>query len=148
MTRKATPKKGKKAKPAKKPAKPVTVYIAVRTMIAANESFTEPDRVFASKAAAQKYADQLNRELRAVTNPFADDNDPDMLMSGGEDALLALLKKLGLTAPTRASATDSYIDWEKWWDASYYDITDAQRDAIWAAFDDFEWYKVKTTTVE
>lgn len=141
MTRKAAPKKAKKTK------KPVPAYIVVRTMVSVNESYTEPDRVFLSKGAAQKYAKQLNRELRAFTNPFADDRDPEMLMSDGEKALVALVKKLGLAVP-KVRASEHYIDWGAWWDRAYFETTEAQRDAIWDALDEFEWYKVKRTTLE
>ena len=146
MTRKAAPKKTKKTRKPAKP-KPVTVYIVVRTMISVNESYTEPDRVFVSKSEAQKYAKQLNRELRALTNPFADDRGPEMLMSDGDDdTFLALLQKLGLPVPKTPAG--SYIDWAKWWDRVYFETTEAQRDAIWDALDEFEWYKVKQTTLE
>lgn len=143
MTRKAPPKKAT----AKKPTKPAMVYMAVRTMRAANESFTEPDRVFATKAAAQKYADQLNRELRILTNPFGEYLGPADLVSEGEDAFIALLKKVGVTIP-KPQKGERYVDWEAWWDRSYFDITDAQREAIWDVLDEFEWYGVKQTTLE
>ena len=97
MTRKVPSKKAAKLR---KP-KLVAGYIAVREMASENKSYTEPDRVFASKGAAQKYAAQLNRELRALTNPFADDREPDQLMTGGEPALGAVLKKLGVPVPQR-----------------------------------------------
>jgi hypothetical protein len=139
MTRKATPKKGK--------PKPVVAYIAVREMVAANQSYTEPNRVFASRRSAQQHADQLNRELRDLTNPFADDMEPDWLATGGEDGLIALLKKLRAPVP-KVQKGDSYIDWEAWWDRHYFDMTDAQRDAIWDALDKFNWYQVTKTTLE
>jgi hypothetical protein len=146
MTRKATPKKSKKTKKPAKP-KPVTAYIVVREMVSVNRSYTEPDRVFVSKGAARRYAEQLNRELRAFTNPFDDDRDPGWLLSGGEEALVALVKKLGLAVP-KVRASERYIDWAAWWNRAYFGTTDAQRDAIWDALDEFGWYKVKQTILE
>ena len=141
MTRKSTPKK-------KKPAPPMKVYIAVREMVSANKSYTEPDRVFASRAAARKHADQLNRELRAFTNPFGEDQYPgDFVKSGDDDDFFAVLTKLGVSVP-KPSKGQSYVNWAEWWDRTYPDLTDAQRDAMWDALDEFEWYKVKQTTLE
>lgn len=143
MTRKAPAKK------TKKPAKPAKAYIVVREMVSVNRSYTEPDRVFVSKAAARKYAEQLNRELRGLVNPFADDTDVEWLMSRGEKGLVALVKKLRLPAPKKDNPHGyAYIDWEKWWDENYFNITDAQRDAIWDALDKYNWYTVKETTLE
>ena len=146
MTRKASAKKARKSKSTRKvtkPKKPTTAYIAVREMVSVNESYTEPDRVFVSKGAARKYAEQLNRELRALTNPFDDDHDPPMLIrDGDDDTLIALLKKLGLAVP-KVPASERYIDWAAWWDRAHFEMTEAQRDAIWDVLDEFEWYKVK-----
>jgi hypothetical protein len=139
MSRKTTPK----APPL---PKPTNVYFVAREMVSVNKSYTEPDRVFASKAAAKEYAGQLNRELRALANPFADDAEADWLISRGEKALLALVKKLKLPDPKKAGS--SYIEWEQWWDGHYFDMTDAQRDAIWDALDKFNWYAVQTTQME
>ena len=144
MTRKATSKGVKK--PAKR--KPVKAYIAVRKMVSVNESYTEPDRVFATRSTARKYADQLNREIRELTNPFAGDRDPGWLLSGGEEAIHALVKKLKLPAPKKGAGYSAYTEWERWWDSHYFDMTDAQRDALWDAFDEFEWYKVKEVELE
>ena len=159
MTRKATAKKpatktkpktaskSKATKKAKKPAKPksVTAYVVQRRVPAEGESYTEPERVFATKAAAQKLADERNAELRAMVNPF-ERYPPQYVITGGENAFLALLKKLGLTAPKKPKNT--WINWEAWWDDSYFNMTDAQREAIWDALDKFDWYHVAATTVE
>ncbi len=151
MTKKAkTPaskaKTPKKAAP--KPAKPnsAAVYTVVREIPSESPSHTTPERVFATKTAAQKFADERNRELRALTNPF-DGSDPDIAMTGGDKAFLALLKKLGVTAPTKQKGY-SYIDWEAWWDRTYFDLTDEQRGALWDALDKFDFYKVKATKLE
>jgi hypothetical protein len=144
MTRKAAPKK------VKKPPKPVTAYIVVREMVSANRSYTEPDRVFVSKKTARKYAEQINRELRTLLNPFDDGHSPGDLMSEGQEAFNALLKKLGVSAPKKLKG-DPYIssrDWAVWWDRTYLDMTEGQRDVIWDALDEFEWYKVMETTLE
>lgn len=146
MTRKATSKKAPQ-KPAK-PREPQTVYIAVRRMVLVNDSFTEPDRVFATKAAARAHAEQLNRELRTLTNPFADDRYPgDFLKSGDDDDFVKVLKALGLAAPKPPKGQSS-VNWEEWWDRTYPDLTDAQREALWDALNEFEWYVVKQTTLE
>jgi hypothetical protein len=151
MTRKATAKKKTKAaKKGKKPMKPRgrTAYVVLRKIGGEYESsYTEPDRVFADKAAARRHADALNRELRAVTNPFRD-GYPEYLLKGGEKSLVALVKKLRLTPPEKPKGSYSYIDWQGWWDRSYFDMTDAQRDAIWDALDKYDFYEVMSTTVE
>jgi hypothetical protein len=152
MTRKTASKKAPK-KPTKKAAKskprePQTVYIAVRPMVSVNESFTEPDRVFATRAAAQAHADRLNRELRTLTNPFADDRYPgDFLKSGDDDDFIKVVKKLGLAVP-KPPKGQSYLNWEEWWDLTYPDLTDVQRIVLWDALNEFEWYAVKKTLLE
>ena len=135
MTRRAT------AKP-----KAVTAYVVVREFFGETKTYTEPDRVFASRAAARRYADDLNAQLRALTNPF-EGWSPDFAMTGGEKALIQLVRKLGLTPPAKQKGY-AYIDWQAWWDRGYFDMTDAQRAAIWDALDKYNWYKVKATTVE
>ena len=156
MTRKAPPKKSAskvkpatKAKAAKKPAKPksVTAYVVQRRVPAEGESYTEPERVFATEAAARKLADERNAELRAMVNPF-ERYPPQYSITGGEKAFLALLNKLRVTAPKKPKGAYAWIDWEGWWDDSYFDMTGAQREAIWDALDKFDWYQVATTTVE
>jgi hypothetical protein len=149
MTRKATATKGKKTKKAKKPAKPksVTAYVVQRRVPAENTSFTEPERVFATKAAAQKLADERNADLRAMVNPF-ERYPPQYAITGGEVSFLALLKKLRLTPPKKPKDDRSWIDWETWWDDAYFNMTDAQREAIWDALDKFDWYHVAATTLE
>lgn len=158
MTRKATAKKpaAKKAKPAskpkaaKKPAKPKSViaYVVRRRVPAENDSYTEPERVFATRAAAQKLADERNAELRTMVNPL--DRHPQYIMTGGENALLALLKKLGLTPPKKPAGASVWLSvgWEGWWDASYFNMTDTQRETIWDALDKFDWYHVAATELE
>lgn len=159
MTRKATvktkakpasaSKATKKPKAAKKPAKPksVTAYVVRRRVPAEGESYTEPELVFATKAAAQKLADERNAELRAMVNPF-ERYPPQYSITGGEKAFLALLKKLRVTAPKKPKGEYAWIDWEGWWDDSYFDMTDTQREAIWDALDKFDRFHVTATTVE
>lgn len=147
MTRKKTP--AKKAAilrmPARKP-KVATAFVVVREIPAETPTFTEPERVFASRAEAQAFAEERNRELRALVNPFAD-YGPDVSAKGGERALLALVEKLGLADPG-GHKSYGYIDWEQWWDRHYFDMTDPQRGAIWDALDKYNWYQVKPTQVE
>lgn len=146
MTRKTTSKKAAKKKPKKD--EPRTVYIAVRRMVSVNDSFTEPDRVFATKAAALAHAEKLNRELRTLTNPFADDRYPgDFLDSGDDEDFVKVLKKLDIAVP-KSPKGQSYVNWEQWWDRTYPDLIDAHRVAVWDALDEFEWYAVKQTTLE
>jgi len=127
---------------AKKP-KARKLYFAARDLPTDLEvdSYTEPDVAFVREADAQAHADALNVELRALTNPFANDSDPDELMRGGETAFKKLLAKLKLPA-------FSASDWAAWWDAHYFDMTDAQRNAIWDALTKFPWYLVRETTLE
>jgi hypothetical protein len=144
MTRKATAKKPKKpAKP-----KPAPAYVVVRELRGESPTFTEPDRVFADRKAAQAHADELNRQLRTHTGPFQNYNDPDNSMKGGERAFLTLVKKLKLPVPKKEGDGYSYINWEAWWDRHYFDMTEEQRDALWDALDKFDWYHVQETELE
>jgi hypothetical protein len=155
MTRKVTKKTAKTGraagpKPAKKSAKPkeVVAFVVVREIPAEVPTFTEPERVFAAKSAARKFADERNGDLRRLVNPF-DDHGPDFLVRGGEKALSAFLKKLRLPAPKKSKSFGySYTDWAAWWDTHYFDMTDEERNAIWDALDKYHWYKVKATKVE
>lgn len=146
MSRKPTAKKAAKKPAARKkaPPKPRKVYLAVREISTVNTSFTEPDRVFASKKAAQEYADALNRELRAFTNPFANDTEPGFIMSD-EDKLWALLKTFNIAEPKAPKG--GYVRWDRWWAQVAAELTEEQRDAVWDVFDEFEWFKVKETTL-
>ena len=151
MTRKtARPAKAGRSKkaPPRAAKKAATVYVVVRPIPSEAPVFTDPDRVFATKATAQAHADLLNRELRRLLNPFDDRNAADLL-EGGEKALLALVQRLRLSAPPkRVLSMTLYTDWRAWWDGYYFDMTDAQRDAIWDALDKFDWYTVNSTTLE
>lgn len=140
--KKSTAKKTAKAPPKPKPRK---VYLAVREMEQVNRSYTEPDRVFASRKAAQEHAAALNRDLRALTNPFADEREPGFIMSD-EDKLWALLKTFNIAEPKAPKG--GYIRWDKWWAQVAAELTEEQRDAVWNLFDEYEWYKVKQTTLE
>jgi hypothetical protein len=135
-------------KGAKKPAKPkpVTAYVVVREVPSEVRSYTEPTTVFATKAAAAAHAAALNAELRAVCNPF-EDYSPGYAAKGVEAALLATLKKVGAPEPPK-TGKPAYYDWQGWWDASYFDMTDAQRDAVWDALAKFPWFEVQAVTVE
>jgi hypothetical protein len=144
MTRKATAKKPKKpAKP-----RPATAYIVVRELSGEVTSYTEPDRVFTDRKAAKAHAAELNRQLRTFGGPFQNYSEPDSCMKGGEKAFIALVKKLKLPVPKKEPGGYSYIDWEAWWDRHYFDMTEAQRDAIWDALDKFDWYRVQETELE
>src|SRR5262249_55407400 len=125
----AKPKAGAKGtkgakKPAKRSARPkrMRAFVVQRRIPAENEVFSDPDRVFATKAAAQAFADERNRGLRTLLNPF-EGYSPDFSMTGGEKAFFALLKKLHLTAPKKAKGAYAYIDWEVWWNQSYFNMT-------------------------
>lgn len=150
MTQKRKSAGAAKKPKAAKPPKPIAAYIVVRELPSETPTFTEPDRVFANKGDALKYARERNRELRSLTCPFdGNHNDPDRTMKGGEKALVSLVKKLKLPVPKKGNGKYSFgIDWEAWWDGLYFDMTDAQRETIWDAQDQFDWYKVKSTTVE
>lgn len=157
MTRKKAPAKtatrkkpaAKKATILKMPArepKIVTAFVVVRELPGETTTYTEPERVFATRAAAAAFAEERNRELRALVNPF-EGYGPDVSAKGGEKVILALAKKLGLPDPGRHKSY-GYIDWAEWWDRHYFDMTDAQRDAIWGALDKYHRYQVKSTQVE
>lgn len=133
----------------KKPArpKPTVVYTVVREIPAETNTHSEPERVFVTKAAAEAFAAQRNRELRDLVNPFGQYRGPGYLVTGGQKAFDALLKKLRLEPPAKLQGGHS-LNWGAWWDSNYFDMTDAQRDAIWDALDKFEWYVVKATKLE
>jgi hypothetical protein len=171
MTRKATSKKstarkatrpGAKAKPAKKPAaraaapkKPVArskrqkVFVVQQKVfgVYGDAQYTPPDRVFVTQRAAQQYADERNRELLALGTPF-ERFDVGSLIKGGDKALVALVEKMGLQPPTKHGPFGRVLDWADWWNAHYFDLTDDQRDALCTALDKFEWFQVRTTTLE
>jgi hypothetical protein len=156
MTRKSPAKKPMKGKPkAKTPAnrkvsKRLKAFVVYRQIRGDSGEFVDvvPDRVFATPETAQRHADALNREVRAVCNPFHRDY-VDALIKGGEKSLLKLIATLGLHPPAKIRVHgQEYTQWVAWWDSNYFDMTDAQREAIWNALDKFNWYKVKTTTVE
>jgi hypothetical protein len=159
MTRKKAPAKsaaGKKPAarkaailkmPARKP-KSVSAFVVVREILGETTTYTEPERAFATQAAARAFAEERNRELRQLVNPF-EMYGPDSTAKGGEKALLELVKKLKLPGPKKATRYGyARLEWEKWWDAHYFDMTDAQRDAVWDALEKYNWYKVKPTTLE
>ena len=134
--------KTKRAKP-----KPKTVFTVQRLQQFSNDddgfSPGEPERVFGTRAAAEAFAAARGREARAFTNPFAAD-DPRTLCTGGEKAFRKRLKELGVTAPAK---TKDYwdTDWAAWWDATVGTLTEAQRDQLWAAIDQFNLYAVAET---
>lgn len=147
MTRKKTSaKKAAVLRMAARKPKVATAFVVVREIPAETPTFTEPERVFASRADAQRVAAAHNRELRAMLNPF-ETLSPEYSVKGGEKALLARVKQLKLPVPKKHKSYN-FIDWEEWWDRHYFDMTDAQRDAIWDALEKFNWYKVRKTQVE
>ena len=149
-TKTTTKKSTTKKKPAKSKSaaksKGVIVYTAQRLLNKYDRSYTEPDRIFADKTAAQLYADERNRELRAITNPFHDCYAHD-ISKGGQKALVARVKKLKLKPPTKKKG-EWGVNWEAWWDDNYFNMTDDQRDAIWERLTEFNFYQVTTTTME
>lgn len=134
---------------AKKPAK-ATAYVVQRRYWTDQGAWVNgwvdgaPERVFADRTAARRYAAERGRRLRAFTNPFTS-GDPKDLCRGGQKKFLALLKKLGVAPPEDAGY---YGDWARWWDRIYPDLSDAQRDALWDGLDNLELYKVVKVTLE
>jgi hypothetical protein len=145
----AKKKPAKKNPPAKKPKTSADkAYTVVRATGGEISGQTEPDRVYASRSAAQADADARNAELRQLLNPFAEAS-AGYVLSGGETELKQLVARLKLPPPkSRKNYGREYTDWSEWWDAHYFDMTDAQRDAIWDALTKFNWYKVRETTLE
>jgi hypothetical protein len=142
----------KQRAPAKKKAgksKPVTVYAVQRQICGYDEGRTdgEPERVFADQKAAEQYAEERALACRAFLNPFDNGAEAVRYIRGGEKALIALLRKIGLTPPSKKKGGYS-IDWGDWWDETYSDMTDAQRDAIWNATSRLKLYRVVKTTLE
>jgi hypothetical protein len=133
---------------AKKKSTGTKVYVVVRERRGETTCYTPPDRVYATEAAARADADARNAELRKVLNPFSE-GDASYVAHGGEAGLKKLLEKLQLPLPKPTKMYgNSYIDWAAWWDAHYFDMTDAQRNAIWDALTKFPWYLVRETTLE
>jgi hypothetical protein len=174
MTRKATPKKAgakkSNAKPARaKPAKAKTTkkvtakapaarpartpavkrakVFVVQRKLEGDTYYTEPDRVFATEEAARAHADALNRELLALAAPF-EEYGAGSRIKGGDKALVALVAKMGLPPATKKQRYGGNLDWSAWWSDNYFNMTADQRDALCKALDRFEWYKVRTTTLE
>jgi hypothetical protein len=147
----------KKSKPAKTPlakaprtpaAKRLKVFVVQRKTfgVYGDTLYTDPDRVFATEERAKQYADTLNRELLTVGTPF-EYFDVSSLIGGGDKSLTALVTRLGLPLPTTRNLRNN-LDWTSWWNANYFNITDAQRNELCLALDRFEWYQVRTTTLE
>ena len=124
----------------------VVVY-AVQRVTYGSEGLTDgdPERVFADERAARKYAAERSRACREFMNPF--DWGGSDLVRGGDRKLTEVVTKLGLKPPARKKS-DYYTDWSAWWDRTYRDMTEAQRDAIWNALTRLELYRVIETTLE
>jgi hypothetical protein len=148
--KKATARQSAKTHKAKRVAKPkaITVFAVQQFRVIPGECtiYGFPERVFAEKHDAEQYAAALSKQLRATHNPFSL-VQPAFVVTGGERKMRAIVTKLGLTAPT-AMEGSPYTDWGGWWDQLYYDMTDAQRDAIWDALDKLRLYTVVKTTLE
>jgi hypothetical protein len=145
VSRQKTP--AKKAAKSKTPAKKGVLVFAVQRVAMGGEGPAdgEPERVFADEKAARRYARERSRECRAYTNPFA--WGWWEAVAGDEKKLLAVVKKLKLTPPAKKK-NEYAIDWSGWWDRTYPDMTDAQRDAVWDALDRLQLYRVVRTTLE
>lgn len=138
----------KKKPPAKKPARPkaVTVYAVQRVVFGYDgPTHAEPERVFASEAAARKFARERALACRPISNPFWPGYQP--AITGGETKLAQVVRKLGLKPPVRGKNTLGNV-WAVWWDRTYFEMSDTQRDAIWNALDKLELYKVVKTKLE
>jgi hypothetical protein len=165
MTRKATPKKKpaekakvtgrKKSAKAAAPrrartptARRTTAFVVQRKTygVYGDTLYTEPDRVFATEEAAEAHAEVLNRELVRLGEPFAL-YDVTGLIAGGDAALAALVEQLNLPQPTGKNRRGR-PDWAGWWNEHSYNLSDDQRDSLCRALDRFEWYRVRTTTLE
>ena len=84
---------------------------------------------------------------------LADLKDRSVAVWGTDAAARAAMRAVAAVRPSRLLAVDdradyASIDWEKWWDAHYFDLTDAQRHAVWDALEKYNWHKVKATQVE
>jgi hypothetical protein len=127
----------------------MTVYVVQRQICGFDESRTdgEPERVFADEKAAERYAQERTLACRAFLNPFDNGAEAVHYIRGGEKTLLALLRKIGLK-PLPRKKGEYWIDWGNWWDETYPDMTEAQRDAIWDATGRMKLYRVVKTTLE
>jgi hypothetical protein len=143
----------KKKAAAKKPAakkpravKPAEVYVVERITMGYEGTVNgEPERVFAGKAAAVKFAAERTLAARAFTNPFEWNTGP--IITGGETKLAAVITKLGLKPPTKKKG-EYGINWSRWWDQTYEQMSEQQRDAIWDALDKKKLYRVVKNELE
>lgn len=152
---KPTKKSPVRNKPAKKPqakrvatAKRLGVFVVQQKTygVYGDTRYTDPDRVFADEKTAQQYADALNRDLIALGSPFAS-SDAGSRITGGDKALTALVAPLKLPLPN-ATQWGPALDWASWWAENYFNMTAEQRNALCLALDKFDWYQVRTTTLE
>jgi hypothetical protein len=145
MSKKKAP--AKKRKPASAKPKRLTVYAVQRVADGYDgPSYGEPERVFADRKAAAAFARELARAGRAILNPFHA-GGPEDWITGGEKKLVEAVKKLGLKPP-KVKKGYYYTDWPGWWNQTYYDMTEAQRDAVWDALNKLKLYQVVSTTLE
>lgn len=125
----------------------VFIVQRARPDVVGNLRYTEPDRVLGTEAAARRHVDALNRELQLDGVPFRE-YTASAFITGGEPALLAVVAALGLPAPTTRTRYGDGFDWADWWEVNCRGMTDEQRVALGSALDQFQWYRVRTTTLE
>jgi hypothetical protein len=134
-------------------AKPRTVF-AVQRKLDDDDEFGgvfggDPERVFATRAAAEQYAADRTREARAYTNPFAGYGvQPAELCRGGMRAFKKVLAQLKLKPPDPDEDNDEESEWAAWWDRTVPTLTPAERDVLWGALTKYELYRVEETTLE
>ncbi len=96
-----------------------------------------PLRLFADRAAAEAYRDEIVGRLRLTVNPFDLSHAP---MSLAEPALVNCLWGLDVVPPDPKVVGshghwDEFIDWSAWWAETAPTLSPEQLEAVWALFD-------------
>lgn len=135
-----------------KKTKPRTVFTVQRLLPQEYEEAAyhgDPERIFATRAAAEKYAADRTRAARAFTNPFAGFAEPGELCKGGMRAFKKLMTQLKLKPPKGDDADDAWdSQWAAWWGDAMAKLTPAERDVLWDSLTKFELYWIDETTLE
>jgi len=119
----------------------------VKDNVAVPASAGWPVAIFTDRAAAEARHNELEREARALLNPFRF-VEPYWLhhfTSLDRDELLEALRCLAPdTAPPEPHPYDGY-DWLGWWDRNVGRLSDQQREQAWQLLDKVHFYEVVET---
>src|SRR5262249_15267779 len=108
-----------------------------------------PVRAFVDRAKAEALRDELEREARRQTSPFHF-LLADLEGLGGAEAFCSALLELGAPAPPPEVLGDELPSekWAAWWDGVSGDLTDEQREGVWALFKGHHFYEVEPAELD